>query len=412
MAVTNAVEGAVAEVFESFIDEFDDPLELANTESGPLVRLFDTDRDIIAEEFATPDPNGDIGDWVANIPVPNLDLVERVEYTVVWIFKTEENDIHRSKQAFFIDPADENRESDIIVIAGRDRQMQVALPFSYKAPIAKVEADVANGISATPAVAGDEVRFSLFRNNVALYGEDGLLASDPLSNVQMDTSLTKTTATLPAVIGQPKVEPLMLLVEYKKPDMVLPKTLTYKVWPITPQVLIAASSLEDFINKARMENVIPELDYTQADLIQYLHRGLALFNSYLPIITNFNGVNMQGPIMDAWLVCASYYALASQLQAEGAMAFDFAGQSVSLNIDRTPAIESALGRVESALESQVKPLKLMLSKNGVLDGDGSAGGRFINGSHHLGTLGMINAPTTRLPGARGGRGSTFFNNNF
>lgn len=109
--------------------------------------------------------------------------------------------------------------------------------------------------------------------------------------------------------------------------------------------------------------------------------------------------------MDAWLQCSSYYALSAQLQAEGAMAFDYSGAETQLNVDRTPSIEAALGRVESALTEYVKPMKTLLGRAGVVSGDGSQGGRFIDGSSQIGALSLTNSPTTRLPWS--GRGSAF-----
>ena len=402
--VITIIEGQTETLVEQFIDEYDEPLELANTEAGPFVRIIDDQKDVVVEQWAVPDANGQPGDWSVDISIPNIGLSERKQFTALWTFKTDEGDIHRSRQALFIEPDSEHRDVDILVVVGRDKIMQVSLPINYTAPIPDTPADLRNKIPAKPGKPGDSLRFSLFRNNLALYGEDGLYAEDANSGIKLSTHIGKTVATLPAVVGKAKLEPIMLMVDHMQQGMLVPTTMTFKVWPITPQILVAASQLEDYINKARIQNVIPELDYTQTDLIQYLNRGLALFNSFLPHTTNFTGTNMQGIIMDAWLQCSAYYALGAQLQAEGALAFDFSGQSVSLNIDRTPAIESALGRVESALEQNVKPLKRLLAKAGVLDGDGSQGGMMINGASHIGTLGVINAATTRLPHA-GGRGA-------
>lgn len=128
----------------------------------------------------------------------------------------------------------------------------------------------------------------------------------------------------------------------------------------------------------------------------YLNRGLSLFNA-VEQITAFTGVNMTGYMQEAWLICSAYYALAAQLQAEGALAFDFSGQTVSLNIDRTPSIESALGRVENQIENVVKPLKKRLYQAGITGGDGSNGTSPLNSSRSRGVLGLTNAPTTRLP---------------
>lgn len=404
--IVTVLEGETCTLVESFVDEFDEPLDLANTEPGPIVRVFDDTKEMVIEQIAVPDPNGQPGDWSVDVSMPKIGLSEKKQFTAHWTYKSAEGDIHRSKQALFVEPDSEERDSDVLVISGRDKVMQLILPIVFERPVEKKEGDVKNRIPATPGKPGDTLRFSLFRNNLAVFGDEGLSSDDPDSGIHIETHINKTVVTMPAAVGAPKMEPLIMLVEHNKPGVMMPQTLTYKVWAITPQVLVAASQLEDFINKARIQNVIPELDYTQADLIQYLHRGLALFNSFPPHTSSFNGNNMQGIILDAWLQCSSYYALASQLQAEGAMAFDFSGQSVSLNVDRTPTIEGALGRVESALEQNVKPLKKLLAKAGVLGGDGSQGGQAINGSHSLGTLGVLNAPTTRLPHA-GHRGSWF-----
>jgi hypothetical protein len=170
------------------------------------------------------------------------------------------------------------------------------------------------------------------------------------------------------------------------------------MFAITPQIMLGMATLEDFLNKSRIENVIPELQYTPGDLVGYLERGLYMFNTLGNYPTYFTGLNMQGVLFDAWITCASYYALGAQIMAEGSLAFDFSGQGVSLNIDRTPSLEGALGRIESAMDSRVVPLKKQLSKQGVVGGDGSIGKGNMNKPSNIGTLGMINATTTRLRG--------------
>lgn len=395
------VEGETVVAKEIFYDEdYDEPLVLANTEHGPIVRLYDTDNSILSEQIAIPDHEGTVGGWAVNIPIPKMGLSSRVELRIVWRFKTEDNDVHKSTQICFVEPSTEGRESDIIVVVGRDTKMLVNLPFSFLPTINETPADLVNGIPAKPGKLRDSVRFSLYRNNIPLYTNEYLNHDDV--SVSYVASVDKTTFTIPATVGIPKLEPLLLLVEHTKFGQSMPRNYTYKVWPITPQILIAVSQIEDFINKARLENVIPELQYTQADILQYLQRGLALFNALPPHLTGFTGTNMQGNIADSWLTCSSYYALASQLQAEGALAFDFSGQSVSLNVDRTPAIEGALSRVESAIDNIVKPFKKLLAKAGIVSGDGSQGGGYIDGSTALGSLSVINAPTTRLPHSRRG----------
>jgi hypothetical protein len=158
------------------------------------------------------------------------------------------------------------------------------------------------------------------------------------------------------------------------------------------------SFLEDFLNKSKIEQVIPELAYTDGDLINYLERGLNLFNMIGGEVTGFTGTNMQGVLFDAWVTCASYYALGAQLMAEGSLAFDFSGQGVSLNVDRTPQLDSALGRIEGLFDSRILPMKKSLWKQGYISGDGSQGRGLMHNSSNIGTLGITNAATTRIRG--------------
>lgn len=386
------VEGSTVSIIDVFLDEYDQPVIPANTTSGPRVRLYDTDKAIIAEVIATVDQQ-EPGAWRADIPVPKMDLKDTVDLRCVWFIKSEDGETFRSTHVLQVAPQSEERTGDVTVIHGRDMHMTVVLPFAFDPGKPKREADVRLGLPAAPAEPGDTMTFSLYRNNQMLM--EHLPWND--SSVTIERFSNKTVVRIPNAMGPAKMEPGLLLVEYMRKDAFSFTQYTFKVWTVTPQVLVAASQLEAYINKARVQNVIPELDYTQADLFEYLARGLNLFNSFPPQLTAFTGTNMQGLILDAWLQCSAYYALAAQLQAEGALAFDFSGQSVSLNIDRTPSIESALGRIETALDNHVKPAKKLLAKAGVNSGDGSQGGRFIDGSSQIGALSVINAPTTRLP---------------
>ena len=386
MSLDRVVEGSSATIQELFLDEFDMPVDLANNEPGPRVRLIDSDKDVVSEVYAVPAVTEEPGTWAASLPVPELNLTEPTEFLVTWYFRSSDGDVYRAKAALVVEPANEHRISDISVVAGVDTNFEVNLPHVYNEG------------------AGDVLEFSLFYNNEARYTAP-IPASDP--SVTIHVGLDQTTATLGlGGFVDPTLEPMILFITYKKPGASAVRY-DYKVWHITPQIIVAASMLEDWINKARIENVIPQLEYTQSDLISYLQRGLALFNSYGTLISNFDGTNMQGPILDGWLVMASYYALGAQLQAEGALAFDFSGQTVNLNVDRTPSIEAALGRVESQMENAVKPLKKLLSRYGITGGSGAQGGGKMSGYKNLGTLQILNAPTSRV-----GYTTSQYNNRF
>lgn len=384
-------EGQTARLSETFLDEHGDVLDYSD-QYPPSVTLMQ-DGEIIAEVYATADSSAEPGTWVAEITIPNLSLFENTRLTALWSFIDSEGGSHRTRQYLEVAPDNDQRIGDITFIANLDSFATVVLPFAFQPGVAPVPADLVNQIPARPGVEGDTLAIGLFSNNNQLMYND--MMTHESDGIKVKTGSTTTTVKFPVTWGRAFFEPMMLVVTHERPER-QPVTYTFNVWPSNSSILSAAKQLEDFINKAHLKNVIPELDYTQGDLLMYLNRGLSLFNA-VEQITGFTGVNMTGYMQEAWLICAAYYALAAQLQAEGALAFDFSGQTVSLNIDRTPSIESALGRIENQIENVVKPLKKRLAQAGVNAGDGSNGTQPLNASRNRGVLGLTNAPTTRLP---------------
>lgn len=364
-------EGNVLVVEETFFNDLDEPLYPQSDDMGPVVSLIDPDdRSVLAQVVATP---GEIpGGWTADLAVPNMGLVDDKRLLLSWRYESEEG-VMQSRQELIVEPLTENRVTDIVCLFGDDETFELTLPFHFD-------------------TRGDKLKFQLALNNQ-------IVASDIDSGdagVKMVVNRAKTCVfQVPVWVATRRLEPISLIAQHTSNTRKTTKMYTYKLWVVTPQILIAASMVEDHINKARAYNVIPELEYTQGDLIGYLYRGLALFNMVGPRVTGFNGTNMQGTILDGWITCSCYYALAAQLQAEGQLAFDFTGQVVNLNMDRTPAIEAALGRLETQIQGPVTNLKNKLSKAGINDGDGSQGANAIDGARSLGKLGITNSPTTK-----------------
>lgn len=369
-------EGQTLEVKELFVDDFNDPYIPAEGQPGPEVKILDVRGDkpeLVVTKFATADPS-QVGNWQVDLGVPVLDLTDVTDFQVVWSLIDEDHNTHRIKHVLQVEPSSQNRVTDILVILKpRNNKLSFSLPIPYDDSKHTGMIDLYKG------------------NNVLI---DELDMADASVTIRPGRELTRVE--LPAVVDNSNFEPHTLLVTITDTVTTLESTYTYKVWAITPQVMAAASLVEDHINKARLDNVIPELEYTQQDLIQYLYRGLNMFNVLPPRLTAFTGMDMKGIILNCWVTCSSYYALASQLQAEGAMAFDFSGQSVSFNVDRSPSIEAALGRIETQINDTVKPAKVLLAKAGVISGSGAQGDKYISGAQSFGLLGVSQSPTTKL----------------
>ena len=368
----HAIEGTVVNVTETFYDEYDEPIYPSASSEPPRAILYDEDNEIIQQTSASPTTKP--GEWQIDLSIPYFNLIDTIVLAVVWTLVDDQGDTHRLKSYVTVDPANEHRISDIVVLK---RQSESTITFTL--PIRLMSAD--------------RLTLDLSINNVeAVSNLD--LANLPTKIV----TATKATFTIPLNInmGNARLEPISLICEHIDNRSGKSTFITRNLWIVTPQMMVAVNMLSNFVDKAKLEQIIPALEYSIGDLVPCLFRGLSMFNQYAPHITAFTGTNMQGSMLECWIICSSWIALSTQMLAEGAHAFDFAGQDVTFNVDRTPSIEAAIGRLDTQIENQVKPYKKLLNKAGITTGDGSIGSQAVSVGSAIGRTTVLNAPTSRL----------------
>lgn len=367
------VEGESIEVSHMFVDDMGDPYIPAQGQSGPIVRLLDTsdgNYDLVVQKIAT--QNIDVsGKWEAELGVPILHLDDTKTFSITWVMYDDEGGVHSVKDYLVVEPIDNNRVTDLVVLLKNMPKLSFHLPFPYD-------------------VDKHDVSINLYHGNKPII--DSLSIED--NSVEKHVGNELTTVRCPAVSDTYNLAPHSLAVEVSYKGTLKDDLLSYNVWFVTPQVLVAARQVEAYINRANLDNVIPELEYNESDLVYYLHRGLNLLNQMPPRVTAFTGMDMRGPLLNMWVTCATYYALGAQLQAEGALAFDFGGQTTNFNVDRSPSIEAALGRVEQEIE-KAQQTKTLITRAGYVSGDGSVADKYMSGAKNFGVLGITQAPTTR-----------------
>lgn len=362
-----ATDGSTVTVSTSILDDTDSPV--LPKQGYPKVALLDQDKVVIANFPAM--PGSSAGSWDASLALPLLGVTRPTNYTLRWRCLSITGDKYSVNETLTVDPKAERRDSEIVVFAD-SAVVEFVMPIAY---------DASMGAS-----------YQVYHDNQPVLPAP-VAFSDP--SVFLDAGLDRTLVRIPPVLMDPSLYANLLTVRATVQGRM--RTFSYKYWCITPQIAVAMTMVEDFLNKSRIENVIPELEYTDSDLVGYLERGLNLFNT-IGIVTSFTGLNMRGTLLDCWLICTYYWALGSQLLAEGSLAFDFSGQGISLNVDRTPQLDAALGRIESRMQDLVLPFKKQITQQGILGGDGSQGSGTMRNPRNNGTLGLINAPTTRIDG--------------
>lgn len=359
-------DGKSVKVRYQFLDEDE---ELVIPKQGyPKVWIVDSDKDKIVSAEATPTADQF---WEASLALPMIGVTQATSFRVRWIMRSRDGDKEVVYEDLVVYPAVEERTNDIVLMEGKTKARLVV-------PLRISEDDT-------------EASIQIFQDNRPLYATPKLLSS---ISADVKRFFDKTQIAFDVPVQDPSFYANLVLVECTDPKI---ESFSYRMWVVTPQMIVASNMLKSFLDKAQIENVIPQLRYTQGDLISYLERGLYAFNT-VGSTTSFTGTNMHGALLDAWVTCATYWALGSQLIAEGSLSFDFSGQSISFNVDRTPQLESALGRVESRIQDTVIPLKKQLVANGILGGDGAVGKTNLRDPRAISTLGLTNMPTTRLGG--------------
>jgi hypothetical protein len=118
-------------------------------------------------------------------------------------------------------------------------------------------------------------------------------------------------------------------------------------------------------------------------------------------------LNAKGGIREYWLRFAEVMALRSQFLAEGEKVFNFSGQAISLEVDRTQYYQTLADNIQSYLDAEGKQVKQNLIKKGITAGDGdvsdlSAMRRGANGAVAI----------TLTPATNWGKFTNRFNNRF
>lgn len=144
------------------------------------------------------------------------------------------------------------------------------------------------------------------------------------------------------------------------------------LWIVNPSILTAVNDVKAKINKARTTLYgTPDLLFPVETIMLWLRRAADAFNGAYGQFTSFTMTNALGSIREFWLLYAELFALESQYLAEGEKAFDFQGQAISLNVDRTQYYDAAASKIQSRLDNELKPFKQNLIIKGQTGGDGS-----------------------------------------
>lgn len=355
----STVDGVAFTAEHTFLDDNGNPIR---AKPGYPKAILSKNKQRVTTAIGT--PADEPGQWEFTVNVPVLSNTEPERMTLTLLLRDLRDNTHSESRSVEIAPAVDTRFTDVVCLS-EDDEFEATIPCVNARQVA------------------DPVTVRGFFNNEMLFN----------TAVSIRKGADRFVFEFPARELPVSLSPSLLQVSYTVGGKAFKHSL--KAWCVTPQIVLAQTHIIDQLDKARITNDLPELDYTDGDLLSYLERGLHMFNT-IGFPTAFTGTNMQGPLFDAWLMCSTYYALCAQLLAESQLAFNYGGQGVTLDMDRSQGLEAALGRIESKLNDYVMPLKKHLSRQSIIAGDGSVGASSLRNKFGQAWVGVTNAPTTRL----------------
>lgn len=168
---------------------------------------------------------------------------------------------------------------------------------------------------------------------------------------------------------------------------------TGQLFVVNASILRAVKSIEAMVSKARttLMGFADEL-FTVPVIVAMLGRGRDTFNGAGGYYSTFNMTNADGQIRELWLKYTEVQLLQAQYLLEGEKAYNFSGQAITLDVDRTQYYQSLANDIKQAADADAKMVKQNLLIKGLTGGDGSLVGAGRFGS--TGPIGISISPAS------------------
>ena len=171
-------------------------------------------------------------------------------------------------------------------------------------------------------------------------------------------------------------------------------TETHPLYILDFKILNVVNTLQLMLDKAKLVEVDPSLQWHNVELIQAVLAGIKRINSSPPEITLWKVHDFPSGLDRFLSIAAAIYALESRLLAEGLNTFDFQGLNTQLNYNRTEYLSQLLDRYNAVMD------QLPLAKKSAILANGKgeiAGNETDKRVRNIGTLGLgVNTLNNRI----------------
>lgn len=195
------------------------------------------------------------------------------------------------------------------------------------------------------------------------------------------------------------LDPYSILWKYKDTSVPTPFRETGRLFLANPSILSAVEDVQSCIMKARTTiDGFADTLFDPATVLTWLRRGRDMFNAAGGMPTEFNMTDATSSVREFWLRYSEVGALRAQYLAEGEKAFQFQGQAISLDVDRTQYYETLATNILQEIDQQVQTLKKNMQIKGINGGTGNMSGISQGAIGALGCVGInVNAISPNYP---------------
>jgi hypothetical protein len=230
----------------------------------------------------------------------------------------------------------------------------------------EIQGDVAT-VAVTTRKLFDQLGYEIFKGNTKLV--PFVLAANPQQTSEgWYYEAAVATTLLPA-----QLDPFQLSWKYwnvAKASLVYRET--SKLFCVTPSILIAVEDVRMMVEKARSTLLnFPDVLFETTTILSWLIRGRDMFNAAGGQYTSFDMTDATSGVREFWLRYSEIAMLRSQALAEGEKAFDFQGQAISLNVDKTQYYTALADALQATVDPEVGPFKKTIKIQGLSGGTGN-----------------------------------------
>jgi len=169
---------------------------------------------------------------------------------------------------------------------------------------------------------------------------------------------------------------------------------TAKLFIVNPSISVAIEDVRMRVSKARTSVLNqPDLLFDTPTIMSWLRRGRDEFNGAGQFWTTFTMLDATGGVREFWLTYSEIAMLRAQALAEGEKAFNFAGQAISLDVDRSQYYQTLADTLQSRVDTDIRPYKVSLKMGNMSGGSGNVN---AGPGANLPKLGIMISPISQV----------------